>query len=375
MAMRRYLPLFSGYFAVMALSNAIVPVLPSYSPDASVHGLIYAGYFLGAFLITLPAGILTDRYGRIPFIRLGLAVSLASGLFLAVSTDPALVIAGRFFEGIGAGFFVAAAMAAVNADPGHVRLSGWLMASQNAGLVTGLVLSGWLAAYLGVPPAGIALFALLLAAPALASLLEKEPVQVHGLSKTAVDIRILPLARQYSWLWYSTIVIIGITGVVTSLYPKYSGATSDQVGFWLALMGIATIIAVLICSRRALDPVTSIRRAAVLMAGGVLLLIFSPAGFLVLGAVAGAVIIFQMAFLAGSEEHQGTVMGLYSTFAYLGMALLPAAGGFVADGLGFPAAFGIAALAALSVAGTIGRCTRTGCGACPSIQPPRENKQ
>ena len=152
--MRHYLPLFLGYFSVMALSNAIVPVLPFYAPGSSVNGLIYAGYFLGAFIVTLPAGILTDKYGRIPFVRLGLAVSLASGLFLAVITDPALVIAGRIIEGIGAGLFVAAAMAAVNADPDHVRLSGWLMASQNAGLVTGLAVAGWLAAYLGSPRPG-----------------------------------------------------------------------------------------------------------------------------------------------------------------------------------------------------------------------------
>ena len=133
MAMRPYLALFLGIFSVMALSNAIVPVLPAYTSDSSLHGLIYAGYFLGAFFMTLPAGILSDRYGRIPFIRLGLAMSVTSGLILAMTMDPAVVIAARLFEGFGAGLFVAAAMSAVNADPDHVRLSGWLMASLNAG--------------------------------------------------------------------------------------------------------------------------------------------------------------------------------------------------------------------------------------------------
>ena len=356
--MRHYLPLFLGYFSIMALSNAIVPVLPFYAPDSSIHGLIYAGYFLGAFFITLPAGILTDRFGRIPFVRLGLAVSLASGIFLSVITDPALVIAGRFIEGIGAGLFVAAAMAAVNADPDHVRLSGWLMASQNAGLVTGLAVAGWLTAYLGSPPAGITLFALLLAVPAVASFL------VQGLARrldppdTTAD-GILSLAGEYRWLWYSTIILIGITGVVTSLYPGFSGAPSDELGIWLAGMSIATIITVLIGSRMALEPVRAIRIGAILMTGGTLLLLISPSGFLLLGAVAGVVIIAQMAFLAENKKHQGTVMGLYSAFAYLGMALLPAVAGFIADGPGFPAAFIITAVAALSVALTIGRCRCT----------------
>jgi MFS family permease len=353
--MRPSLPLFLGYFSVMALSNAIVPVLPFYAPGSSINGLIYAGYFLGAFFITLPAGILTDTYGRIPFVRLGLAVSLASGLFLAVITDPALVIAGRIIEGIGAGLFVAAAMAAVNADPDHVRLSGWLMASQNAGLVTGLAVAGWLAAYLGSPPAGITLFALLLAVPALASLLVREPARGHDRPETTAG-GILSLTGEYRWLWYSTIILIGITGVVTSLYPGFSKAPPDQLGIWLAGMSVATIITVIIGSRMAPEPVSTIRTGAILMAGGTLLLFISPAGFLVLGAVAGVVIIAQMAFLAGNKEHQGAVMGLYSAFAYLGMALLPAAAGFVADGPGFAAAFIITAFAALTVAVTIGRC-------------------
>lgn len=373
--MRRYLPLFFGYFTVMALSNAIVPVLPAYSPDASAHGLIYAGYFLGAFFVTLPAGILTDRYGRMPFVRLGLVVSLASGMVLTAISDPMAVVAGRFLEGAGAGLFVAAAMAMVNADPGHVRLSGWLMASQNAGLVTGLAVAGWLAGFLGTPAAGIALFTLLLGIPALASLLVSEPAAPPGQAGSIGAEEILRTARHHRWLWYSTVVIIGLTGVVTALYPKHSGAGSGQLGIWMAMMGIATIIAVIASSRMAPEPVTAIRWGAILMAGGVALLFFSPAGFLVIGAVAGVVIISQMAFLAGTTGNQGTVMGLYSTFAYLGMALLPAAAGFCADGLGFPAAFVIAALAALSVAATIGRCSCVEAGGNAEILPARENEQ
>lgn len=352
--MRPYLPLFSGIFLVMALSNAIVPILPAYTPDTALHGLIYAGYFLGAFLITLPAGILSDRYGRIPFIRLGLAITVTSGLFLAVITDPVVIIPARFLEGLGAGLFVAAAMSAVNSDPDHVRLSGWLMASMNAGLVTGLVTAGWLAAYLQVPPAGIVLFTLLAGVPATASFFVREPARHEG---PRADDRVVSVSGQYRWLWYSSVVLIGITGVVTSLYPQFSGAPSDLLGIWIAGMSIATIASVLIFSRTEMQPVPAIRNAALLMAGGVILSFFSPAGFLVLGALAGIVMIGQMAFLAGISENQGTVMGLFSTFSYLGMAVMPAATGFIAQGLGFPAAFIVTALFALSVAATIGRCT------------------
>jgi MFS family permease len=64
--MRTRFTLFFGVFAVMALSNAIVPVLPSFAGSSALQGAIYAAYFLGAFISTLPSGILSDRIGRIP---------------------------------------------------------------------------------------------------------------------------------------------------------------------------------------------------------------------------------------------------------------------------------------------------------------------
>ena len=40
----------------MALSNAIVPVLPSYAEGSALQGVIYSAYFLGAFVTTFLAG-------------------------------------------------------------------------------------------------------------------------------------------------------------------------------------------------------------------------------------------------------------------------------------------------------------------------------
>jgi MFS family permease len=135
--MRTQLTLFFGIFAVMALSNAIVPVLPSYAGTSAIQAAIYSAYFLGAFLSTLPAGILSDRYGRVPVIRIGLAITVASGLLLSVLVSPFPVIVTRFIEGVGGGFFVAAAMSYVNALPDHEKMSGYFMALLNAGLVIG----------------------------------------------------------------------------------------------------------------------------------------------------------------------------------------------------------------------------------------------
>jgi len=350
--MRTRLSLFFGIFAVMALSNAIVPVLPSYAGTSAIQAAIYSAYFLGAFVSTLPAGILSDRYGRVPVIRTGLAVTVASGLLLSVLVSPIPVIVTRILEGVGAGFFVAAAMSYVNSLPDHERMSGYLMASLNAGLVIGLVFAGWLAAQMPNPASGILVFSVLVIIPAAASFFINETgaITQKGDLKT-----IFYLVQEFRWLWYSSIILIGITGVVTSLYPKYSGYSPDSVGNWISLMSVATIAGVLVASRLSLPPVPAIRWSALLILIAVMVSYYTPLGFVMLGICAGVVMIAQMTFLAQVRDHQGVAMGLFSTTSYLGMAALPFIAGMVADTSGFFYAFCATALFALTVFLTIGR--------------------
>lgn len=54
--MPRNLPVLLGIFVVMALSNAVVPVLPGFAEGAAMQGAVYAAYFLGTFITVLPAG-------------------------------------------------------------------------------------------------------------------------------------------------------------------------------------------------------------------------------------------------------------------------------------------------------------------------------
>jgi len=345
--------LFFGIFAVMALSNAIVPVLPSFAGTSSLQGAIYAAYFLGAFVSTLPAGVLSDRYGRLVFIRAGLILTVISGMVLSALTSPVPVLATRFCEGVGAGCFIAAALSLVNSLPDHQRMSGYFMALLNAGLVTGLVAAGWLGAVFPFPAMGLLLFTGLTLIPAAASVfLRESPVT----SLKGNTFALLPLLGEYRWLWYSSVILVGITGVVTSLYPGFSGVSSGIVGGWIALMGISTIIAVLAVSRLPLPPVPAIRWSAILMVAGFLLSFYSPLGFIVVGALAGVVMIAQMAFLAGIKEHQGVAMGLFTTTGYLGMALLPFLAGLIADTAGFFFTFCAATFCAVTVALSIGWC-------------------
>jgi predicted MFS family arabinose efflux permease len=227
------------------------------------------------------------------------------------------------------------------------------MALLNAGLVIGLVFSGWLAAYFSNPAAGILVFAALALIPAGASFFIHEPTAV---TSPGNHNALIPLVKEYRWLWYSAVVLIGITGVVTSLYPKFSGYSTESVGIWISLMSIATIAGVLVASRLSLPPVPTIRWSAILMVIAVMVSYFSPLGFVMIGIGAGVVMIAQMTFLAQVKDHQGVAMGLFSTTSYLGMAALPFIAGLIADSTGFFYAFCATAFFALTVFLTIGRC-------------------
>jgi len=346
----------------MALSNAIVPVLPAFATDPAWEGAIYAAYFLGAFLFTLPGGILADRYGKLPILRAGLILTVISGILLIYVPGPLLVICLRLIEGFGAGLFIAAGMSYVNSQPNHIQTSGYYLATLNLGLVVGLAVSGWLAVTFSHANTGIAVFSGLSVIALAISLFmndieSKSPVTgLSGSNDTTIFTGMIEiketgaLVRKYSRLLYSAIILIGITGVATSLYPTYSGYTADIVGLWIAGMSVATIITVMIVSNTSFPMLKMIRLSAILMAAGIILTYKSPLGFIILGSLAGVVMVAQMFILADETERQGHVMGLFSTSSYLGMTILPFLAGIVADYYGYFDAFLLTAVLGCSVA-------------------------
>ncbi|MCU0628758.1 MAG: MFS transporter [Methanoregulaceae archaeon] len=357
--MRNRFPLFFGVFIVMALSNAIVPDLASFGDSTITQGAIYSAYFLGAFLFVLPAGLLSDRAGELPLVRAGLVLTVISGVLLFSSTSTLLIVIFRFIEGIGAGLFVPAALSLINARPDHETSSGYFMALLNIGLVAGLIGSGWLTEVTGVGSSGIATFTLIGVIPALASMFMQSGtgrVRLHDESIRETGERLLRVSREYFWLWVSTIVILGITGALTVLYPEFSDLSPGILGVTIAAMSISTAIAVIVVAHAHLSPIPTIKGASLAMAAAVLSVFVSPVFFILVGAIAGVVMIAQLAFLAESEDRQGVVMGLFNAASYGGMTFLPFIAGFIAEITTFFIAFFIIALFAVGVAFTIGRC-------------------
>ncbi|MDT8357203.1 MAG: MFS transporter [Methanomicrobiaceae archaeon] len=363
--MRQSLPLLAGIFAIMALSNAIVPVLPSFAEEAIwIQSTIFSAYFLGAFLTVLPAGVIADRVGNVLLIRTGLFLTLASGVAIVAFPFALPVFIARCIEGIGAGLFVSSALSWVNSQTDHVRLSGHFIAALNLGLVSGLLGTGWLAESAG-RLGGMVLFTAIAGISLISILVVKKSeadLRARG------DVRSIIAAN--FWLFLSAVILTGITGVVTALYPEYTGESAALLSIQIGTMYTATIITSIIAPRLPLQPVPTIRLSAVAMAAGLFWCYLAPpfgtiavfAGFAVIGGFAGFAINAQLAFLAESGVKQGSVMGLYNTSTYAGLTFLPFFAGIITEldlfaPDRFLPAFLVMALITASMAYFIGRCT------------------
>jgi MFS family permease len=357
--MKRKLTLLLGVFSIMALSNAIVPVLPSFAETAVwLQTAIFSAYFFGAFLTVLPAGVLSDRIGRVPLIKAGLLCTFVSGVLIILFPYALPVFLARSLEGIGAGLFVASALSWVNSQPDHKRLSGYFIGALNLGLVVGLLGTGWLEQSIGITGGVILFTAIALVSFLMSLFLRGNRVAQHR------EADIPHILKDYIWLYLSAVVLVGVTGVVTALYPEFTGESPAMLSIQIGTMYTATIVTSLIAPALVIRPVPTIRIAAIVMGAAVLGSFFAPSTsvigiflmFAVIGGLAGFAINAQLAFLAETRLPQGAAMGLFNTSTYAGLALMPFIAGLVAQLAGFGAAFAVSAAATVLMAFTIGWC-------------------
>jgi MFS family permease len=92
--------------------GSVVPVLPLYARSFGVSqtaiGLAIAVYGLARFLVAVPVGQLSDRFGRRVALALGGLVTAAGNLLCAYAPDYPTFVGARFVAGVGAAFVLTA---------------------------------------------------------------------------------------------------------------------------------------------------------------------------------------------------------------------------------------------------------------------------
>jgi EmrB/QacA subfamily drug resistance transporter len=72
------------------------------------------GYLLAVAATVLPGGAISDLFGRIPVMRLGLVAFGAGSVLAATADTPAMLITGRLVQGLGGAFLVPGSLALIN---------------------------------------------------------------------------------------------------------------------------------------------------------------------------------------------------------------------------------------------------------------------
>lgn len=137
---------------VTLLSYVAYGVILTLIPDWSGHlgiankGLFFVAFTIASLVIRFVAGRLSDRYGRVSVIRIGLVILIVSLLVLGLGESPLLLMVGASIYGVGTGI-LSPAVNAWTIDLSHPRYRGKAMAtmyiSLEAGIGLGALVAGW----------------------------------------------------------------------------------------------------------------------------------------------------------------------------------------------------------------------------------------
>jgi MFS family permease len=343
----------------------VLPVFALWAQGRPGWSLALVGMALGAYgltqaLLQVPFGAASDRRGRKPLMYFGLALFALGSFVCASSESPWVVIAGRVLQGAGAISGVTIAMAA-DLTRESQRTKAMAIIGSTIGVVFALsfVAAPFLQERIGLQ--GIFAATGVLAVAAMAVVRFAVPDAPPGPRRGPIPWRVLLSAPELVRL---NVGIFSLHAILMAMFVVVPLAMADAglalgrhswvylgcvaVGFVLMLPAMVGPLAgrerpvflaaiALVCAALALIA-AAIASLAAIVAG---LVIFFT-GFNVLEAKLPALV-----SRAAPREATGAATGIYSSVQFLGTFFGGAAGGSLAQYVGFPAVL----LACLALAG------------------------
>ena len=358
---RTFIALYMAVFMSSLGLGILSPILPAYvdsfSASSFIMGIVFGVYSAARTLFMLPVGILSDRFGRKPFILSGLLLFAVVSPLYAMAGNVYQLMLVRFFQGIAAAMLLPVAMSAIG-DLSPRGREGFIMGSFTsaffAGLGFGPLIGGFMSDKYSMAAAfysmGVmSLAALVFTVFALPSQQgefggKEAPEVTSGFSrgqKRHFIIMDRPMAGLF-FFRFTRAVGIGLVWVIMPLYAvKSLSLSAFQVGI---LLSVNTFITTLLQSpfghlsdrfghMKAITAGSVLAGAAVAFIGwsrdfGDLLYISAFLG------VSGALIVPAGSALAvslGRTRGMGRTMGLYNASLSLGTMLGPVIGGALLD--------------------------------------------
>ena len=305
-------------------------------------GLLFSTFTVTGALLSLPAGLLADRFGRRNLVVFSMLTLGASQLFSGLTDSVGVLFLTQLLGGVGAGASQTALMAALTDRVPVQRMGrsmGWLTLAMQTGFLAGPAVAGILLRWLTLRqdllvttiPVGFALLlALGISAEGHKRPLRLElgrPLRALAAQKGFVGLVIAFLAATVLWGTYQAYIpIFGKRGL---------GLDGTSVGYLLAIQAVANG-ATRVPAGRLLDRVTRkglvVALATVGFAVGLTILphlhgFWVPTLLLLvtIPMIATAFIAIGIVFVQMADaESRGTAMGVYSTVLFIGLGAGPA---------------------------------------------------
>lgn len=358
---RRMLFLYTaagGVFATLAARGLTVPLYAHQLGATRFEvGALYAVATISAAALSLPAGLLVDRFGARTLLVASIVIMGGSLVATALTTTVAPLFVWQMLGGLAAGIQQAALFSAVTESVSRSRLGramGWLTLSMQVGFFAGPSLAGLALGWVDLrTDIALTTLALALSVPGAVAASNSTQHSGHGLSIRR-PLRALVKEAGFAQV---TVGLIGVSltwGTVSAFLPVFGkevlGLPSAQIGYLLALQAVVNG-ASRIPAGRIVDGVRE--RWRIVVVGGVMWSAATVALAHVTGfAMPALILVVATPFMAAafvtvgvifgelsSHSTRGVTMGMYGTVLFAGLSAGPLFFGPIVQNAGYAAGF------------------------------------
>ncbi|MBT1705163.1 MFS transporter [Fulvivirgaceae bacterium PWU20] len=224
--------------AMMLTALGIDIMLPAFAelrqhlslrPDSTAPSQIISFFFMGQ-IVQIVFGILSDRYGRLAILRIGFPLYIVGGVAATFAPNLMLMLAARFFAGMGASAVFMTTIAGV-----RDRFVGNQMARTMSLIFTIFLFTPVLAPFLGMAILSVASWQMVFLAPPIFAVLvflwslrleESLPADKRvSLGWTSVSLSVWKVIGNKTFLRYTTVTTLLFTAL-----SAYVGSSEHIVG-------------------------------------------------------------------------------------------------------------------------------------------------
>jgi MFS family permease len=336
-------------FQFQSVASTSAQLIDAFGLSYAEVGTLIGFFLLPGVFIAIPSGAVTRAVSDKNLLMAGAAAMAIGAWVMGAADDPTMLYAGRLVTGVGGTIFnvILTKMVTEWFFEKEIVLSlGIMLAAWPCGLALGLVIHAPIAAAYGwswtmyvtafAALASLLLTALFYRAPPAPLELGDAPLRYGLPMRQFVQVSVVAVA----WALYNAVLILVISfgpdALVAAGYARGPAQSVTSLFMWTAMISVPVGGRLLQSVKRVTPALVALLLGSsatlVVIAGGT----WPQASLIVLGIIAGipAGALLALSAEAVSRENRGPGLGIYFTWYYLGMTLVPGIAGALRDASG-----------------------------------------